>query len=205
MAIFSYCSCLSVVRRALLVLAFGLGGVSASCAQPRQVSAYQAAVTLTPRLAALDSANGFRGYIFGARVSDWPTPLPTLRTTRHGQLMANLGDQQVVIGDLILRGVQLSFYNGRLARIVFAPTSEAYVIELLRVMQALYGQGQPAGSGRVAWRGQRVTLFYERVVLNKGISRRVESTYQGQVSLFSNVLWAEAEVEQLGSRHTVAR
>jgi hypothetical protein len=179
--------------------------MTASYAQPRRVSAYQAAVTLPPRLAALDSANGFRGYIFGARVSDRPTPLPTLRTTRRGQLMAILSDQHVVIGDLILRGVQLSFYNGRLARIVFAPTSEAYVTELLRVMQAQYGQGQPAGSGRVAWRGQHVTLFYERVVINKGISRRVESTYQGQVSLFSNALWAEAEGEQSDSRHTVAR
>ena len=198
-------SCLSAPRCALVAFVLGLGTVIPSYAQARRVSTYQAAVTLPPRLAALDSANGFRTYIFGARVSDWPTPLPGPRTTRRGQLTATLGDQQVVIGDLILRGVRLSFYNGRLARIVFAPTSEAYVTELLRVLQAQYGQGQPAGSGRVAWRGQRVTLFYERVITNKGIGRRVESTYQGQASLFSNALWADAEAEQQHSRHTVAR
>jgi hypothetical protein len=101
----------------------------------------------------------------------------------------------VVVGDLILRGLQLRFYNGRLAGLLVASTSEAYATELLRVLQAQYGPGQPAGRDRVVWRGQLVTLVYELLITNKGVSRRVESVRQGQVSLLSNALWAEAEAE----------
>lgn len=180
-----------------VAFALEMGVTTPGFAQYRVASSYQAAVTLPPRITALDSINGFRTYTFGTRVSDWPTPLVGLRTTRRGQLIAENSGEPVVIGDLILRGVRLSFYNGRLARLIFAPTSEAYATELLRVLRAQYGRGQQAGIDRVVWRGQLVTLVYELVITNKGRGRQVESTRQGQASLISNALWAEAEADKV--------
>ena len=101
-----------------------------------------------------------------------------------------------MIGDLILRGVRLEFYNGRLARLTFAPTSEAYAPELLRVLRALYGPGQPAGFDRVQWRGQVVTLMYELVSTPTAHGRRVDVTEQGQVSLMNNALQVLAQQER---------
>jgi hypothetical protein len=182
--------------RGLLVLGLGMGARASGHAQGRPVSEFQAAVTLPPRLTALDSANGFRAYTFGTRLSEWPTPLPGLRATRHGQLTAQIPTEPVVIGDLILRGVRLSFYNGRLARLTFALTSQAYAAELLRVLLAQYGAGDHVGFGRVAWRGQVVTLLYELVITNRGGGRQAASIEQGQVSLVNNALQAEAQAEQ---------
>lgn len=176
-------------------LGLGLGASAPGYAQGVAPS-YQAAVTLPPRLAALDSANGFHGYLFGARLSEWPSPLAGLRVGKHGQLTAEAPTEPVVIGDLILRGIRLGFYNGRLARLTFAPTSEAYAAELLRVLQAQYGAGQPIGYGQVAWTGSVVMLVYEEIITNRGHGRRVESSRQGRVSLLSRALLAEAHAEQ---------
>ncbi|MBF9143237.1 hypothetical protein [Hymenobacter properus] len=158
------------------------------------VSAYQAACTLPPRLSALDSANGFHGFAFGTRLVDWPAPLAGLglRAARGGQLTAWLPGEPVVIGGLILRGLRLGFCDGRLARLTFAPTSEAYAPEMLRVLRALYGPEQPAGFGRVQWRGQRVTLVYELLFAPTGRARGSGTPEQGQVSLLGNAWQPDA-------------
>jgi hypothetical protein len=178
------------------LFALGLISYCPSQAQSHSPGAYRAAITLPPRLLALDSANGFRGYTFGWRLTDWPRPLVNLHTTKSGQLTAYAPAEPVVVGGLVLSGLQFCFYNGRLARLDFAPTSVNYTDELLHVLQAQYGEGQPGGLDQVVWPGQVVTLVYTVLYTNTGEGRRLYSKRQGQVSLYNNTLWAEARAEQ---------
>ena len=178
------------------LLALGLTVYYPSQAQSRLPTAYRAAATLPSRLTALDSANGFRDYTFGWRLLDRPRPLANLHTTKSGQLTAYEPAEPVVVGGLVLLGLQFCFYNGRLARLDFAPTSVAYTDELLHVLESQFGDGKPAGLDQVAWTGQVVTLVYTVLYTNTGNGRQLNSLRQGQVSIYNNALWAEARAEQ---------
>ena len=173
-----------------LCLLSGLPGRAQSSAAARQ-----AAAMLPRRLTALDSANGFHAYTFGTRLNDFPVSLTQHMVTKDGQVKVPVPGETAIIGDLILTGLRCTFYNGRLARIDFAPTVQVYTDELLRVMKAIYGPGQPGSYQQVVWKGSVVTLVYEPLITNH--PRRVENAYiQGQASLLSNALLAEAQADQ---------
>jgi hypothetical protein len=182
---------LSAPAIGLLVLCL-LSGLPSRAQSP---AARQAAATLPRRLSALDSANGFRTYIFGSRLSDWPAPLTRHMATKDGQVTVSVPGESAIIGDLILTGLRCTFYNGRLSRIDFQPTAQVYTDELLRLMKAMYGPGQPGSYQQVVWKGNVVTLVYEPRIL--GHSGRIENAYiQGQASLFSNALLADYQADE---------
>jgi hypothetical protein len=182
------------------LLLLGLATPLAVQAQHLPPPSNRAAVTLPARLTALDSANGFRQYSFGTRLNDWPTSVESLRTTKQGQVTLVLPAEPVIIGGLLLQGIRCHFYNGRLARLDFAATSEADTEELLRVLQSRYGTGQPAGVDQIAWTGQVVTLLYTLITTTRGHGQQIDITRQGQASLLSNALLAEMQAEQAANR-----
>ena len=160
-----------------------------------QALSRQAAATLPRSLAALDSANGFRAYTFNTQLTNLSTRFAKQVVTRKGQVTVTVPGEPVVIGDLILTGLRCSFYNGRLSRLDFAPTSEAYAEELLRVLQAIYGPGEAQKSHKFVWTGQEVTLAYEPLISGPH-GKSGEIHVQGQVSLLSNALLAEAQADR---------
>ena len=161
-----------------------------------QAISRQAAATLPRSLAALDSANGFRAYTFNTQLTDLSTRFAKQVVTKKGQVTVTVPGEPVVIGDLILTGLRCSFYNGRLSRLDFAPTSEAYADELLRVMQVIYGPGEKQEFRKTVWKGKEVTLVYEPLIIATHGMKSGSIHVQGQASLLSNALLAEAQADR---------
>ncbi|NML65273.1 hypothetical protein HHL22_08660 [Hymenobacter sp. RP-2-7] len=108
-------------------------------------------------ISALDAQNGFRTYVLGAPIKEYP------QLKRKEGVIYESRKEPLLLGNTQLTNLYFTTYQGRLASIVFgtrgADNSEALVASLTQQ----YGPSTSANGAAQTWEGNKVTMYVTRV------------------------------------------
>ena len=140
-------------------------------------------------IGALDARNGFRKYELGVPIVEMATLKP------RGKNLYMAPGEAMTIGEAKLSILAFGAEGGRLSTIYFSATEEDNCRKLLDALTAQYGPGQEAGSDKLVWQGNAVTMVYETKNRFVGgttytLAREVTSC---DVYITSNAISAERE------------
>jgi hypothetical protein len=121
--------------------------LASAAAQPAQAGS----------LSALDAQNGFRTYVLGTPIKDYP------HLKRKGEDRYENPKEPLVVGDIKLVGLQFTSYNGRLASITLGSRGADNIEKLLTLFTSEYGPSTAANGALQSWVGNKVTLYVTRV------------------------------------------
>lgn len=108
-------------------------------------------------ISALDTQNGFRTYVLGAPIKDYP------QLKRKGEERYENPKEPLVVGDVKLAGLQFTSYKERLAAITFGTRGADNIEKLLAMFTGEYGPSTIANEVVQSWVGNKVTLYVTRV------------------------------------------
>jgi hypothetical protein len=105
----------------------------------------------------LDAQNGFRTYLLGTPIKDYP------QLKRTNKDLYESPTEALLVGDVQLTSLSFTSYKGRLASIVFGTLGTDNIEKLLATFTGEYGPSTSANAVLQTWVGKRVTLYVTRV------------------------------------------
>jgi hypothetical protein len=108
-------------------------------------------------VSALDAQNGFRTYVLGTPLKDYP------HLKRKGEDRYENPKEPLVVEGVKLAGLQFNSYKGRLASITFGTRGTDNIEKLLTLFTNEYGPSTTANEVLQSWVGNKATLYVTRV------------------------------------------
>lgn len=108
-------------------------------------------------ISALDVQNGFRAYILGTPIKDYP------QLKRQSKDLYESPKESLLLSDVRLNKLVFGSYKGRLASITFGTTGGENIEKLVSFFITAYGPSTWQNSVMQRWTGAKATLYVTRV------------------------------------------
>jgi hypothetical protein len=143
------------MKRAILLAVLLLAGLGVHAQATPAAEANQSAQTGS--ISALDDQNGFRTYVLGMPISNYP------QLKRKSKELYESPKEPLLLDNVTLTSLNFTSYKGRLASIGFGTLGTDKAEALLRILTAKYGPSTTVNAVLQTWVGNKVTLYVTRV------------------------------------------
>lgn len=108
-------------------------------------------------ISALDAQNGFRTYVLGAPIRDYP------QLKRKSKDIYESPQELLVLDNVQLTSLLFTSYNGRLASVAYGTLGVNNIDALVSSFMAKYGPSTSTNAVGQTWVGTKATLYVVRV------------------------------------------
>ena len=144
-------------------------------------------------LAALDARNGFRAYVFGTPIRQYPA------MRRFGNDVYLARQEPRLIGNTPISVPLFRTKDGVLAAVEFSASGRKNIRYLLETLTAQYGQPQESGIEKMVWRGRVSTLVFVTNAVNFSAPVASIRHLRGTVIIYNNALAAREQAVKAAS------
>ena len=111
----------------------------------------------TGSISTLDNQNGFRTYLLGTPIRDYP------QLKRKGNNIYESPKESLLIDNVRLTSLNFTSYKGKLASIGFGTNGTDNIEKLLAIFISEYGPSTSTNAVLQTWVGNKATLYLTRV------------------------------------------